>query len=175
MHSAIWQPSCFNPHTHEGCDLVIWFCLPIFWVSIHTPTKGVTCLCRSSSVLRQVSIHTPTKGVTEALCPSSYRNKVSIHTPTKGVTVLQVWRWNLSVFQSTHPRRVWLTAFVIQQSYNQVSIHTPTKGVTKSNGSLCYPKEFQSTHPRRVWLQPYSQNFPSQRFNPHTHEGCDTM
>ena len=36
--------SSFNPHTHEGCDC-IW--LDINWppvkVSIHTPTKGVTC------------------------------------------------------------------------------------------------------------------------------------
>ena len=36
--------SCFNPHTHEGCD-VSW---NLLWdpqvVSIHTPTKGVTCI-----------------------------------------------------------------------------------------------------------------------------------
>ena len=33
-------------------------------VSIHTPTKGVTCGCISVISAYGVSIHTPTKGVT---------------------------------------------------------------------------------------------------------------
>ena len=75
----------FNPHTHEGCDcwkLNFWLSL---YVSIHTPTKGVT-LWISLSLSLSVSIHTPTKGVTFRLLLPSYHDK----------------------FQSTHPRRVWL-------------------------------------------------------------------
>ena len=55
---------CFNPHTHEGCDARIWRYDALHDVSIHTPTKGVTC-CRGLAVcVEEVSIHTPTKGVT---------------------------------------------------------------------------------------------------------------
>ena len=32
----------FNPHTHEGCDLILKVLLLHLVVSIHTPTKGVT-------------------------------------------------------------------------------------------------------------------------------------
>ena len=32
----------FNPHTHEGCDLRLLACGWLVVVSIHTPTKGVT-------------------------------------------------------------------------------------------------------------------------------------
>ena len=100
---------CFNPHTHEGCD-------------IHTPS-GKHCL--------MVSIHTPTKGVTRAK--------------------IQIYRKNI-VFQSTHPRRVWLSAAII---------------------SIIVP-QFQSTHPRRVWLNFTFLSNSLSSFNPHTHEGCDT-
>ena len=34
--------SCFNPHTHEGCDMDYYSDFVINYVSIHTPTKGVT-------------------------------------------------------------------------------------------------------------------------------------
>ena len=33
---------CFNPHTHEGCDKLSLYTLVLCFVSIHTPTKGVT-------------------------------------------------------------------------------------------------------------------------------------
>ena len=33
---------CFNPHTHEGCDLPVFGSVDNIVVSIHTPTKGVT-------------------------------------------------------------------------------------------------------------------------------------
>ena len=34
--------TCFNPHTHEGCDRKVSTVLVGVNVSIHTPTKGVT-------------------------------------------------------------------------------------------------------------------------------------
>ena len=36
--------SSFNPHTHEGCDALVATAQMDDTVSIHTPTKGVTCL-----------------------------------------------------------------------------------------------------------------------------------
>ena len=55
------------------------------------------------------------------------------------------------MFQSTHPRRVWLG----------------NQGTNKDKG------EFQSTHPRRVWHCLSKGSAALDSFNPHTHEGCD--
>ena len=54
-------------------------------------------------------------------------------------------------FQSTHPRRVWLTVA----------------------SALLVLTVFQSTHPRRVWPQWWANKRRASSFNPHTHEGCD--
>ena len=122
----------FNPHSHEGSDLRI----PLksvckLYISIHTPTKGVTNSPKGISAGETISIHTPTKGVTRSasVCsfipsyfnPHSHEGSdllachclwcglISIHTPTKGVTHI--------VCASRTGRRI--------------SIHTPTKGVTQ--------------------------------------------
>ena len=121
---------CFNPHTHEGCD---------------TTTR----LLHST---RYVSIHTPTKGVTFELWLNLRAFSVSIHTPTKGVTNLRQDFVILNKFQSTHPRRVWHRFCASSTEVISVSIHTPTKGVTFSaHVDLRSMFLFQSTHPRRVW------------------------
>ena len=120
---------CFNPHTHEGCDKSKFRWFPLRSVSIHTPTKGVTCIGHIYFPNWKVSIHTPTKGVTTEWIESVISCLVSIHTPTKGVTFMGV---HLPAFKS-------------------VSIHTPTKGVTKYGFLRKVFMLFQSTHPRRVW------------------------
>ena len=166
----------FNPHTHEGCDQPIqirtlnlslfqsthprrvWranhFSQKLSWyVSIHTPTKGVTARFGARGAQAVVSIHTPTKGVTPHQLRRRLKHLVSIHTPTKGVTINCYVR---------------VTSFF-------VSIHTPTKGVTdRYNGAFCFGL-FQSTHPRRVWLINLRININHRSFNPHTHEGCDPL
>ena len=53
-----------------------------------------------------VSIHTPTKGVTKFGDPIVFKLEVSIHTPTKGVTQGKEGNYSKGKFQSTHPRRV---------------------------------------------------------------------
>ena len=99
------------------------------------------------------------------------------------------------LFQSTHPRRVWLlpvyegssstvvsihtpTQGVTQGALTEkqiqtVSIHTPTQGVTDQLGMQSVPALFQSTHPRRVWPLPTMLSVWLISFNPHTHAGCD--
>ena len=98
----------FNPHSHEGSDLVT--DSPPFScsISIHTPTKGATHfflqLRQSFSYFNPhshegsdvssyfmllyiiISIHTPTKGATLTSSTSSKSYTISIHTPTKGAT-----------------------------------------------------------------------------------------
>ena len=53
-----------------------------------------------------VSIHTPTQGVTYHGPNGMQTGSVSIHTPTQGVTKYKICLRNMILFQSTHPRRV---------------------------------------------------------------------
>ena len=57
------------------------------------------------------------------------------------------------MFQSTHPRRVW------HLQYDSANLE----------------HKFQSTHPRRVWLTFNTKTSWFTSFNPHTHEGCDSI
>ena len=101
----------FNPHTHAGCDSAWLARKDVGNVSIHTPTQGVTSDLSALSIRATVSIHTPTQGVTGRRSALLDQSKVSIHTPTQGVTltvkIVKLW----CLFQSTHPRRVWLFLF----------------------------------------------------------------
>ena len=123
-------PFGFNPHTHEGWDITIrsW----ITWILRFNPhthegcdfkflIKGMALLCFNPH--------------THEGCDTDERFyqaviKVSIHTPTKGVTDKAFSSVSLHKFQSTHPRRVWLSFTTL----------------------ICLLLMFQSTHPRRVWL-----------------------
>ena len=124
-----------------------------------------------------------------------YWCSVSIHTPTQGVTIRVGNSVVQILFQSTHPRRVWLIDIIIKiiskcfnphthagcdiekqhaQGKMTVSIHTPTQGVT----SIC---SWSST--KAVSFNPHThagcdyllevQNRDHSSFNPHTHAGCD--
>ena len=55
---------CFNPHTYMRCDLSNITSKSFPWVSIHTPTWGVTSHVIFALSSFSVSIHTPTWGVT---------------------------------------------------------------------------------------------------------------
>ena len=63
-------------------------------------------------------------------------------------------RFASAQFQSTHPRRVWPVYGSLRSIVMRVSIHTPTKGVT-------------------IWRLWY--DISHWCFNPHTHEGCDSI
>ena len=142
----------FNPHTHEGCDIVVFPWHSTARVSIHTPTKGVTfnrfkigedCKFQSTHP-RRVWQHWCLQGITTTCfnphthegCDHSQRiaatNKASFNPHTHEGCDLRLLECstNGNVFQSTHPRRVWLS-----------------KELRCSKLIL-----FQSTHPRRVWL-----------------------
>ena len=110
---------------------------------------------------KHVSIHTPTQGVTSDLSALSIRATVSIHTPTQGVTPLTRFPLTETLFQSTHPRRVWHARKRAAHRRN-VSIHTPTQGVTSVNPNAAANCLFQSTHPRRVWHH-HASSYPKQR------------
>ena len=98
----------FNPHSHEGSDLVtILIIHAVHYISIHTPTKGVTCASMSFRLRISISIHTPTKGVTVAslgIKPPTqndfnpHSHEGSDHSPVLALCLLLK-------FQSTLPRR----------------------------------------------------------------------
>ena len=119
----------FNPHTHAGCDCRSFLSKPDFLG--FNPHTHAGCDDGDKQIQEQAG--------------------VSIHTPTQGVTVRCKTRLTNSVFQSTHPRRVW------------PCVHS----------SVLAEPWFQSTHPRRVWqiVNRFVAFIIS--FNPHTHAGCD--
>ena len=100
--------TCFNPRTHEGCDIRQLSEVYNKRVSIHAPTRGATSgLIRNPSRasfqsthprgvrlgvgvavegVEKVSIHAPTRGATGIAFASHLLGLVSIHAPTRGAT-----------------------------------------------------------------------------------------
>ena len=78
------------------------------------------------------------------------------------------------VFQSTHPRRVWLD--IKSNLFRDITFQSthPRRVWLNAIGINFRLMWFQSTHPRRVWRDSFTC-LPRKRlsFNPHTHEGCD--
>ena len=98
----------FNPHTHAGCDLLVISLMLLAYVSIHTPTQGVTACNDDGASIARFNPHTHAgcdlldmlgygsfigfNPHTHAGCDAvkSFlldKSKVSIHTPTQGVTI----------------------------------------------------------------------------------------
>ena len=121
-------------------------------VSIHTPTKGVTRLTKMLNYIL-VSFNPHTHEGCDYRFRIGERFLLSFNPHThEGCDIIDMMSVShLSVFQSTHPRRVWLMFRRWIVWARQVSIHTPTKGVTISIVLLVNVRLFQSTHPRRVW------------------------
>ena len=166
---------CFNPHTHEGCDSARFNLWKVLVVSIHTPTKGVT-LHIPQSILQEGCFNPHThEGCDLTQNNLKLFDYVSIHTPTKGVTRFGKYEGIVSIlFQSTHPRRVWHSWTGNTANRSSFNPHTHEGCDMSSYPIPAATIEFQSTHPRRVWL--IARFFFQVRccFNPHTHEGCDT-
>ena len=100
---------------------------------------------------------------------------VSIHTPTQGVTKTGSRSWLPRMFQSTHPRRVWLTAANIAIVILMFQSTHPRRVWLLSHIKGNDFSSFQSTHPRRVWHKWNTLPIAAQCFNPHTHAGCDPI
>ena len=124
---------CFNPHTHEGCDLlnVVWVVWKFMFQSTHPRRVWPKNYVFSRFFL--VSIHTPTKGVTRYE-ESAIISQQSFNPHTHEGCDAHARRNNRGGgFQSTHPRRVWRVCTNHKVLRIAVSIHTPTKGVTTTS------------------------------------------
>ena len=149
--SIIYQVICFNPHTYMRCDKNEQKKEFNEYVSIHTPTWGVTFLCISFGVMllfQSTHLHEVWHACTGyTMMPSCFNphtymrcdlvvrgtrpdNTVSIHTPTWGVTPSAIGSVEWYEFQSTHLHEVWRSKLYNEYEYSKVSIHTPTWGVT---------------------------------------------
>ena len=149
---CVLLPLCsFNPHTHEGCDILKEPEREVLIVSIHTPTKGVT---------RQKS--------------SNVRNQKfqSTHPRRVWPKLDRVICFLVSFNPHTHEGCDW--RFAVRATYRwSFNPHTH-EGCDSRIASSLVGNQFQSTHPRRVWrLFLIVRLRLIKCFNPHTHEGCD--
>ena len=189
-----WR-SCFNPRTHAGCDVhLVTKLRQASEVSIHAPTQGATPTRargqiasfnpRTHAGCAPDSARACTRGCfnprTHAGCDWRHSRcvwhwAVSIHAPTQGATrsYLRDKRPKL-VFQSTHPRRVRLSATTDDVVVFQANPRTHAGCDRTVQQRLGRQDMFQSTHPRRVRPVTVRYNVISKEvFNPRTHAGCD--
>ena len=102
------EPSCFNPHTHTGCDVrSVFEDTPNQSFNPHTHTGCDAKKAAAAAAYKSFNPHTHT-GCDSNYGYNSYKDVVSIHTPIQGVTFRPV---------APSPRA-------------RVSIHTPIQGVT---------------------------------------------
>ena len=119
---------CFNPHTHAGCDTTKQDKQVAPYVSIHTPTQGVTK--KFFFIYKHwVSIHTPTQGVTKKFFFIYKALSFNPHTHAGCDNLCKKRshkynRFNPHTHAGCDDITTWLQNCII------VSIHTPTQGVT---------------------------------------------
>ena len=143
----------FNPHTHEGCDFVYHHTKARGWQFQSTHPRRVWPRARINKLIISQSFnpHTHEGCDNSSILPDLTTYCFNPHTH-EGCDYSRLKLLNINtLFQSTHPRRVWLLKCIF----------------TRSNVT------FQSTHPRRVWLHVLLIRLFLCSFNPHTHEGCD--
>ena len=144
-------------------------------VSIHTPTQGVTCFCHQTKATSACFNPHTHAGCDSFHVPPQLDKHISIHTPTQGVTVLPGYSSEpfegfnphthagcdindddndnpRYLFQSTHPRRVWLINPPNSLKSPLFQSTHPRRVWPSTTDTRIVKFEFQSTHPRRVWL-----------------------
>ena len=185
-----------STHLHE-----VWLCNVIkkhyHYVSIHTPTWGVTPCLPFLYVGQKVSIHTPTWGVTWwsskrgrftcrfnphtymrcdawARLSAPFRFRFNPHTYMRcDITSLIEYLTMISFNPHTYMRCDPINQWVIL--HRCVSIHTPTWGVTYGKLSITPGFQFQSTHLHEVWPTGLTTLDRVLSFNPHTYMRCDSV
>ena len=180
------------------CDIVLRYWSAKSWVSIHTPTWGVTTsqnfwvqtvvfqsthlhevwlvFVSRKHLVRNVSIHTPTWGVTIAEENVWGLRFVSIHTPTWGVT--KVLFWSFGSDQCFNPHTYMRCDTVnINRITKDRSFNPHTYMRCDCSSVICFPFRRVSIH-TPTWGVTKRHPLPcspNQRFNPHTYMRCDPM
>ena len=194
----LWNYSCFNPHTHEGCDTLLKiFALLRQSFNPHThegcDIKKVTHLsftiqfqsthprrvwlltCRSDSLSACFNPHTHEGCDNNLCCRCSLSLCFNPHTHEGCDSKMRREDINQELFQSTHPRRVWPDPWVITGAMKVFQSTHPRRVWHDMPSGWKMANKFQSTHPRRVWRWAVRGWVLTDSFNPHTHEGCDSL
>ena len=163
-----------HPRRVWQCEL---FTLFRFWyVSIHTPTKGVT----SESYLKTLgpwsfNPHTH-EGCDTAIANSDVAKRSFNPHTHEGCDLATTTGWLQSSCFNPHTHEGCDSSAVISKfASKSFNPHTHEGCDIMIALLMSHPLVFQSTHPRRVWLSIFLANFRLIfSFNPHTHEGCDS-
>ena len=125
--------------------------MPMIWFQSTHPRRVWHRRCNINIIVMSFNPHTHA-GCDEEVKNANKVDRVSIHTPTQGVTIPPSPYCREILFQSTHPRRVWLLPVIAVTLIKGFNPHTHA-GCDKSDvHQSIIPIMFQSTHPRRVWL-----------------------
>ena len=142
----------FNPHSHAGSDIPLIVSSTFFFISIHTPTQGVTpCFWGSFRAFCDFNPHSHAGSDPYRHWQLNKWYLISIHTPTQGVTS-DLPHYRLSgQFQSTLPRRDWLWRYcpIVRLSNFNPHSHAGSDGGSGAAGPA------------------------GSDFNPHSHAGSD--
>ena len=147
----------------------------------------------------RISIHTPTQGVT---CHSLVRPPLIInfnpHSHAGSDQIVKMSKDYCKIFQSTLPRREWLTFQYKIVIWFQFQSTLPRREWPQQQAWFCADILFQSTLPRREWLSftcstsfdyQFQSTLPRREwrlykqprlckykyFNPHSHAGSDNL
>ena len=113
-----------------------------------------------SNVQYDISIHTPTRGVTCDCCLFFDFDIISIHTPTRGVTSFSAIMFCITKYFNPHSHKGSDTASMEQLLMIVISIHTPTRGVTKNKNVKCKSSVYFNPHSHKGSDKP-SRSFTS--------------
>ena len=140
----VYSGSDFKPCSHEGSDPQKWYKNNSQRVSIHVPIMGATTEIAQICPLVRVSIHAPTKG---ALMSPTLRISCSFNPSSHegSDSAINVDKAEVSMFQSTLPRRERLFVWARIKGDDGVSIHAPTKGATQRQ-NVGIPDRWVSIH-----------------------------
>ena len=143
--------SYFNPHSHEGSDLIISKQITIdTYFNPHSHEGSDLYADINTPPLVYFNPHSH-EGSDPLKSDTHQTTAISIHTPTRGATILQIYRLAFLLFQSTLPRGERQTSNArsipllyfnphshegsdaskpFNPSGKTISIHTPTRGAT---------------------------------------------
>ena len=138
--------TCFNPHTHAGCD------------------SGRRAMRDAGSGFNPHTHAGCDKNQHLYLIPQICFNP---HTHA-GCDYYQCFDLHIRMFQSTHPRRVWPWSIFYNTRVIGFNPHTHAGCDSFHLRSSQRPRMFQSTHPRRVWHFGSKQFFRAQVVSIHT-------
>ncbi len=175
-----------------------WFIFWMKYISIHTPTQGVTNQRHlipmsnlhfnpyshaGSDALAQpnkemyiaISIHTPTLGVTRHKnCNNPDWIYFNPHSHAGSDARVKEQPSLKNLFQSTLPRREWHVTISGVTKHINISIHTPTQGVTAINCRARVAHTYFNPHSHAGSDDTYISCLVSPvDFNPHSHAGSD--